>query len=100
MGAEVKPGWIKTKRTAIAGDFPEFVYTNEKPGAIEIGVFTVAADHTGVRFRGTSLPLTKDSEFDNLAWVVADAAREFLKFKRARIQLVGDNEVGKINAPL
>lgn len=82
---EVKPGWTKSKRTSLEGDWPEFLYVN--------GEFNVTADHRGVRMYGRGLVLNTAESMENFAWVIGDAATEYAKFKRGRIQTVGDNEV-------
>lgn len=81
--AQVKPGWTKEKLDSIA-----------EPGITHIVYrktdcptrFIIVADFRGMRIEGESDYFNQDNgALDNLAWIVADAMREYLKFKRARI---------------
>ena len=94
MSIEVKPGWQKSKRTSLEGDFPEFSYLHGNTD------FRVVADHRGVRMKGISPFLVGPGDYDSFAWILADAAREQLKFKRNKLTVVGDNEIEEITKRL
>ena len=82
---EVKKGWQKTKRDSmLTPGVTEVAYIKLKEGE---SPWAVVADHAGVVIRGESPRLTEHSHLDDFAWIVADAMREYLKLKRARIQL-------------
>ena len=79
---EVKPGWIKTKRSSLVeADTTEVAYIFQTPS----GLWQVVADHRGVVIKGQSPTLSTDTQLDGFAWVLSDAMREFLKLKRHKI---------------
>ena len=89
--SEINPGWQKIKRDSLLS-----------PGTTEVAFlclkagespWTVVADHTGVYIRGESPRFVGYTELNDFAWIFSDAMREYLKLKRCRIQLVGDNEI-------
>ncbi len=94
MGIQVQPGWEKSKRTSLEGDFPEFRYVHVASG------FQVVSDKRGVRMLGTSYFFTKPEDYDNFAWVLGDAGRENIRFKRNTLSVVGDNELKEITKKL
>ena len=76
-------GWEKHKRDSLLSPgVTEVAYLKLKQGEAP---WAVVADHTGVFIRGESPRLTEHSHLDDFAFVVADAMREYLKLKRARI---------------
>lgn len=80
-----KKGWKKEKRNSLARPaVTEVAYIFVKEDGSS---FAVVADHTGVVLRGESQKFTQEggSATDDFAWVFADAMREYMKLKRARI---------------
>ena len=59
--------------------------------------WSVVADHSGVTIRGDSPRITEHQQLEGFAWVIADALREMRNLRKARIQIVGDNEIQRLN---
>lgn len=82
---EIRPGWIRKKRDSLLSPGTTevaFIYAH-KEGA----PFVVVADHTGFMFRGDSPKFTQEGagKTEDFAWIMAEAGREYLKLKRARL---------------
>ena len=79
-------GWQKIKRDSLMN-----------PGITEVAFlktkqddqpWSIVADHTGVIIRGESPKLYEAAQLDDFAFIVADAMREYLNLKKARIVVI------------
>lgn len=82
---DIKPGWDKKKRPSLLDpNTTEVAYLYK---ILDGAPFVVTADHAGVKVRGESPLFTQGhgGKLDDFAWIMADAFREHMKLRSARI---------------